>query len=82
MIEKIVESPRRLGKTAEACAITIVQAVCGEVVWVSMGKATQSQIDAMRDRLHAAALAQVEPIEIITRTVGQETGFIVRRFRE
>jgi hypothetical protein len=61
----------------------IAQAINFGEVFVSMGNAGQWQMDKRREELMKAALAQPEPIEILT-LPGQrfgEVGFKVRRFK-
>lgn len=48
---------------------------------VKLGRATQAEVDLRRTKLHQAALAQPEPIEILTISFGgSEIWFKVRRF--
>lgn len=68
-------------------ATVILAALLENEVQVPLGHANQSEVNGMRNRLHAAALAkwpntEAVPMEILTRADGSgNVSLVVRRFR-
>lgn len=70
-------------KFEQADLDVVREALLAGMVTVALGRVSQAQVDARQDRLHQAALAQPEPVEILTVPCGGpgEVGLKVRRFK-